>query len=113
MEDKVYKMAMELLSNEAYDMQEAFSNNEIAETVMNIVERLNENRNDDIEVDLKGNQIKVRNVQHWSFVSFSTDECTGLSESVAEIVDLSKPIDNEEVTKIIEMMNEAWYASVS
>ena len=112
-ENRVYKMAIEELKNEAYDMQDEFSNEEIAETVKNIVARLNEAEGDDIEVELNRNQIKVRNSRHWSFISFSTGEYTGLSESVAEITDLSLPIDNDGVRKIIEMMNEAWYQAVA
>lgn len=112
-ENRVYKMAIDELNNNAYDMQEEFSNEEIAETVKEIVTRLNEADGDDVEVELNGSQIKVRNAQHWSFISFSTGEYTGLSESVSELTDLSEPIDEYEVRKIIEMINEAWYQAVA
>lgn len=112
-ENRVYKMAIYELMNEAYDMQEDFSNEEIAETVKEIVAQLNKADSDDIEVELNGNQIKVRNGLHWSFISFSTGEYTGLSESAAEITDLSRPIEDYEVKRIIEMMNEAYYQAVA
>ena len=112
-ENRVYKMAIDELMNEAYDMQEDYSNETIASTVQRIVAELNNAKGDDVEVDLEGATVKVRNAKHWSFISVSVGEFTGLSESVAEITDLSMPIDEDGVKKIIEMINEAWYQAVS
>jgi len=113
MKEKVRKMVMELLNDECYDMQDEFTDEEIAEAVGEIVAKFNGNRRQVVHVSLCGNMIKVRNAKHWSFVSFSTGEFTGLSESEAEIIDLSKPIDADGVKNLVEMINAAWYAAVS
>ncbi len=112
-QNRVYKMAIEELNNNAYDMQEEYTNEEIAELVKQIVAELNKSATDCVEVNYLGNQIKVRNTLHWSFVSYSTGDYTGLSESVAEITDLSRPIEEYEIKNLIEMINEAWYQAVA
>ena len=112
-DNRVYKMAIEELENNAYDMQEEFQNDEIAGVIKEIVKRLNHSEGDDVEVDFNGNKIKVRNSQHWSFVSFSAEYETGLSQSIAEITDISRPIEQDEVKTLIEMLNEAWYQAVA
>ena len=112
-ENRVYQMAIEVLNNEAYDMQEDYTNDEIAEAVKDIVSKLNRAKTDSVEIEMSGNMIKVHNGLHWSFVSFSTGEFTGLSESIAEITDLSRPINDDEVKGLIEMMNEAYYRAIA
>ena len=113
MENRVYNMAIEELNNNAYDMQEDYSNEDIAAVVKDIVKKLNTSNSKCVEVELSGNPIKVRNNEHWSFVSFSVGESTGLSQSIAEITDLSRPINQDEVKNLIEMINEAYYQAVA
>lgn len=110
--NRVYAMAVELLNNEAYDIQEDYSNEEIAEVTKDIIAKLNTG-SDVVQAELYGNLIKVRNGKHGSFVSFSTGEYTGLSESKASIRDLTKYADADEIKNLIEMINEAYYQAVA
>ncbi len=112
-QNRVYQMAIEELENNAYDMQEDYQNDQIATVIKDIVKELNLAKGNDVNIDFFGSRIKVRNSQYWSFVSFSVGEYTGLSESIAEITDISRPIEQDEVKTLIEMLNEAWYQAVS
>lgn len=116
MENRVYKMAMELLQEEAYAMHESFNNEQIAECVQKIVSRLNRSKTKFQQTVVAGLgmlQIKVRNSNSrngGSFVSISNEMCTCVATSLAEILDVSVVCSVDEVKCLIEMMDEAFFS---
>ena len=116
MGNRVYDMAMELLQDEAYAMQESYNNEQIAECVQKIVGRLNRQGgkySQTITADLGLLQIKVKNASSrngGSFVSMSDENSTFVSKSLSEIVDISVVCSEDEVKVLIEMMDEAFFA---
>lgn len=116
MGNRVYDMAMELLQEEPYAMQDSYSNEQIAECVQKIVGRLNRSGHkysQTITADLGLLQLKVKNASSrngGSFVSMSDDTVTYVSKSLSEIVDVSVVCSSDEVKTLIEMMDEAFFA---
>lgn len=116
MGNRVYEMAMELLQEEPYAMQDSYSNEQIAECVQKIVGRLNRQGgkySQTITADLGLLQLKVKNASSrngGSFVSMSDDTVTYVSKSLSEIVDVSVVCSSDEVKTLIEMMDEAFLA---
>lgn len=114
MGNRVYDMAMEILQEEAYAMQESYSNEQIAECVQKIVGRLNRQSgkySQTITADLGLLQLKVKNASSrngGSFLSMSDDVATGVSKSLSEIIDVSVVCTKGEVKEIVEMMDEAF-----
>lgn len=114
MGNRVYDMAMELLQEEPYAMQDSYSNEQIAECVQKIVGRLNRSGHkysQTITADLGLLQLKVKNASSrngGSFVSMSDDVATGVSKSLSEIIDVSVVCTKEEVNGIVEMMDEVF-----
>lgn len=117
MNNRVYDMAMDLLLEEPYAMQESYSNEQIAECVQKIVGRLNRcpgRYSQTVTADLGLLQIKVKNASSrngGSFVSVSDETAaTYVSKSLAEIIDVSVVCTEEEVKGLIEMLDEAFFA---
>lgn len=116
MGNRVYEMAMEILKDDAYAMQESYSNEQIAECVQKIVGRLNRQRgkySQTITADLGLLQLKVKNASSrngGSFVSVSDETATYVSKSLSEIIDVSVVCTEDEVKGLIEMMDEAFFA---
>lgn len=115
MKNRVYEMAIELLQEEAYAMQESYNNDQIAECVQKIVGRLNRHGHkysQTITADLGLLQIKVKNAgsrNGGSFVSVSNETATYVSKSLSEIIDVSVVCSEDEVKGLIEMMDEAFF----
>lgn len=115
MKNRVYEMAIELLQEEAYAMQESYNNDQIAECVQKIVGRLNRHchkYSQTITADLGLLQIKVKNAgsrNGGSFVSVSNETATYVSKSLSEIIDVSVVCSEDEVKGLIEMMDEAFF----
>ena len=109
-------MAMEILKEDAYAMQESYSNEQIAECVQKIVGRLNRQRgkySQTITADLGLLQLKVKNASSrngGSYVSMSDETCTCVAKSLSEIIDVSVVCSADEVKCLIEMMDEAFFA---
>lgn len=116
MNNRVYDMAMDLLLEEPYAMQESYSNEQIAECVQKIVGRLNRcpgRYSQTVTADLGLLQIKVKNASSrngGSLVSVSDETATYVSKSLAEIIDVSVVCTEEEVKELIEMLDEAFFA---
>lgn len=116
MGNRVYEMAMEILKEDSYAMQDSYSNEQIAECVQKIVGRLNRQSgkySQTITADLGLLQLKVKNASSrngGSFVSMSDDTVTYVSKSLSEIVDVSVVCSSDEVKTLIEMMDEAFLA---
>lgn len=95
--DKVYQIAYEYAQNECLDMQDeklGFANEQIAELVQTLVSKL-------YACNCKAQQN--------SFVSVSTGDCTGVAHSLAYITMTTRPITQDEVKELVNMINEAWY----
>ena len=108
----VYEMAYEHCLNECLDMQDEFKNEQIAQLVQLIVSKLyssTSKHQQAIEVEYGEYIIKVRNARQNSFVSVSTNDCTGVSHSLANITITTRPITQDEVKELVSMINEAWY----
>ncbi len=116
MGNRVYEMAMEILQEEPYAMQDSYSNEQIAECVQKIVGRLNRSGHkysQTVTADLGLLQLKVKNASSrngGSFLSMSDDTVTYVSKSLSEIVDVSVVCSSDEVKTLIEMMDEAFFA---
>lgn len=116
MGNRVYDMAMELLQEEPYAMQDSYSNEQIAECVQKIVGRLNRSSHkysQTVTADLGLLQLKVKNAgsrNGGSFVSMSDETITTVSKSLSEIVDVSVVCSSDEVKGLIEMMDESFVA---
>lgn len=116
MKNRVYDMAMDLLQEEPYAMQESYSNEQIAECVQKIVSRLNRQGgkySQTITADLGLLQIKVKNASSrngGSYLSMSDEIVTSVSRSLAEIIDVSVVCTEEEVKVLIEMLDEAFFS---
>ena len=113
-ENHVYRMAISYLEDNNLDMQEEFTNDQIATCVRNIVSRLNRQggmRQQTIRADLGNLQVKVKNCSSGSFISVSTSTSTGVSRNMVEIFKVDKVADFDEVGVCIDMLNEAWYAA--
>ena len=116
MNNRVYDMAMNLLQEEPYAMQESYSNEQIAECVQKIVGRLNRcpgRYSQTVTADLGMLQIKVKNASSrngGSYLSMSDEIVTSVSRSLAEIIDVSVVCTEEEVKGLIEMLDEAFFA---
>lgn len=112
MNNRVYDMAMDLLQEEPYAMQESYSNEQIAECVQHIVSTLN--RYGEISTTGLGQiYIKVKNADSkrgGSYLSMSDDKITSVARSLSEIIDVSAVCTTEEVKGLIEMMDEAFFA---
>ena len=113
--DKVYQIAYEYAQNECLDMQDeklGFANEQIAELVQTLVSKLyacNCKAQQAVEVEYGQYTIKVRNARQNSFVSVSTGDCTGVAHSLAYITMTTRPITQDEVKELVDMINEAWY----
>lgn len=113
--DKVYQTAYEYAQNECLDMQDekqGFTNEQIAELVQELVSKLYAcscKVQQAIAVEYGNYTIKVRNAQQNSFVSVSTGDCTGVAHSLAYITMTTRPITQDEVKELVNMINEAWY----
>lgn len=113
--DKVYQIAYEYAQNECLDMQdekEGFTNEQIAEMVQSIVAKLYGctcKTHQAVEVEYGHYTIKVRNARQNSYVSVSTSDCTGVAHSLAYITMTTRPITQDEVKELVDMINEAWY----
>ena len=112
-ETKAYQMAIENLENECYDIQEKFSNEIIATTVANLEKKLHYNSNNAV-VEMGGYTIKARSTRTASFVSVSHEDYgTGVSRSLASLVDAKRAANSDEIENLIQMVNEAWYHLVN
>ena len=112
-ETKAYQTAVENLENESYDMQERFSNEDIAIAVAELERRLHYNGNNAM-VELGEFTVKARSTRTSSFVSVSHEDYgTGVSRSLASLVDSKRPANSDEIKNLVEMVNEAWYHLVN
>lgn len=115
-ENHVYRMAISYLEDNNLDMQEEFTDDQIATCVRNIVSRLNREggvRQQTVRADLGNLQVKVKNCSSGSFISVSTATCTGVSKNLVEIFRTDKVANSDEVGVCLDMLNEAWYAAVN
>jgi len=111
-QNRVYNMAIEALENECFDMQDEFNNEQIAELVQTLISKLyacNCKAQQAVEVEYGHYTIKVRNARQNSFVSVSMGDCTGVAHSLAYITMTTRPITQDEVKELVDMINEAWY----
>lgn len=114
--NEIYKMAIEVLEEDWYDMQDDFSNEEIATCVQKIVAGINNACTHIQRVDqrLGAFQIRVCNARAnsgGSWISMSSTDKTVVSRSLAHIIDIDKPCcDIDDIKTLIEMLNEAWFA---
>ena len=107
-------MAISYLEDNNLDMQEEFTNDQIATCVRNIVSRLNRQggvRQQTVRADLGNLQVKVKNCSSGSYISVSTATSTGVSRNMVEIFRVDKVANSDEVGICIDMLNEAWYAA--
>ena len=108
-ETKAFQTAIEVLENDAYDIQEKFSNEAIALTVADIEKKLHYNSSGTTS-EIGEFSIKARSTRTASFVSVSHEDYgTGVSRSLASLVDSKRPASKDEIQNLIEMLNEAWY----
>lgn len=112
--NRVYKMAIEVLEGDCYDMQDDFSNEEIAACVQKIVAAINKACTHIQRVDQRLGifQVRVCNASveaGGSWISMSNASKIVVSKSLAHIVDITKPCDVDEVKTLIDMLNEAWF----
>lgn len=106
-------MAVENLENESYDLQDSFKNEAIALAVADLEAKLHSNANN-ATVQMGDFIIKARSTRTASFVSVSHEDCgTGVSRSLASLVDGKRPATDDEIKNLVEMVNEAWYHCVN
>lgn len=114
MKNRVYDMALEVLDEDIYDIQEYFSNDYLAAMIQNIIVKMNllGMHRRAVSVKIGALQVNVMNAgkdSGGSFVSVSDDIATSVSRSLVEITDISRPCNKDEVRTLIEMVNEAWF----
>ena len=110
--DKVYQFALQHAQNECLDMQDEFSNEQIAEMTQQLVAKLYRVKTPmPVTVTLEYGKytIKARSARQGSFISVSDSDTTGVARSLAQITLATRPITEDEVKDIISMINEAWY----
>lgn len=123
--EDIKEIAGEVLESEIYDMQDAFSNEEILSIVGEIVKEITGHnvvtlhlykKDDKLTISTKAadtqnhiGHFKVNN--NWkSWISFSDSESTGLSKSEYYIKDdTSEDWDEYDISTLLSMLNEAWY----
>lgn len=114
--DKVRSLAKQILEGGNYDLQEEFTNEEIAEAVTSLSMALvgrGVNRElvlvpTPVSLFALGVDWKAQSGHH-SWVSCSDENGTGISRSVTLIFSDPLAIDDYEVESLIDMMNEAWF----
>lgn len=110
--EKIYQLALEHAQNECLDMQDEFTNEQIAEMTQQLVDKLYRVKTTmQVTVSLEYGKysIKARSARQNSFISVSDSDATGVAHSLAPIVVPTRPITEDEVKDIISMINEAWY----
>ena len=110
--ERIRQIALRILSDDAYALQDDYSDEQIADLVTSIVSHFKfHSTTPCIRTFADGELlIKVRNELTGSSVSISNGGGTGLSSSLAYIIQLHEEENEDEVKETIEMLDEAYCA---
>lgn len=102
---KYREIIEEILEDENYDMYDEFDKETIIKFVLDVIPMVFHIK----DVTIGDYNVRVVNKQSGSFVSVSSDDYTGLSESCYYIfMDRFKP-SKSDIESLLSMTNEAWY----
>lgn len=108
--EKIRQIALRILNEEVYALQDNYSDEQIADLVTSIVSHFKfHSTTPCIGTFADGDLlIKVKNGLTGSSVSVSNNDSTGVSNSLAYIIQLREDENEEEVKEIIDMLDEAY-----
>ena len=108
--ERIRQIALRILSEDSYALQDNYSDEQIADLVTSIVSHFKfHSTTPCIRAFADGELlIKVKNELTGSSVSVSNNDSTGVSNSLAYIIQLREDESEDEVKEIIEMLDEAY-----
>lgn len=108
--ERIRQIALRILSEDSYALQDNYSDEQIADLVTSIVSHFKfHSTTPCIRTFADGELlIKVKNELTGSSVSVSNNDSTGVSNSLAYIIQLREDESEDEVKEIIEMLDEAY-----
>lgn len=107
--ERIRQIALRILSEDSYALQDNYSDESIADLVTGIVAHFNFHSTTPCIRTFEGELlIKVRNSHTGSSVSISNDESTGVSRNLAYIILLHEETNEDAVKEIIDMLDEAY-----
>lgn len=109
--ERIRQIALRVLSEDSYALQDNYSDESIADLVTGIVTHFNFHSTTPCIRTFEGELlIKVRNSYTGSSVSISNDEGTGVSRSLTYIISPYKEKNEDAVKEVVDMLDEAYCA---
>ena len=108
--ERIRQIALQVLNDDVYALQDTYSNEQLADLVTSIIVHFKFHSTMPCIRTFEGELlIKVKNTLTGSEVSVSNSENgTGVSRSLAYVVELQSEEKEEEVKEMIEMLDEAY-----